>query len=530
MDTFLAQLQNEVNQSDAFQEIKSQYDIANQQRQSIASSGAFASVATAIPQIPKAYSAVTTLFRSARVPYQIKSSVNKMVNTGLAKEDLGDAGERIMTLVKDVRASPELRQAFQNYAIASSKKIEGAMGNFNLEYNNITGKTVEFQNPNEINLAVKLDKAISRYNDFLSKARGKEGAELEIESDKFVGRLENMVKARINTVQKGTDVAEDIATEGTSTSTFENLANNVRGLGQGIGRALGEGFQEVAGRVGARATEFGRAVQDYASDLYDNIRGYGAVGDDVNLAEINNIFSDTDLSDFMLSRNPTRDIIQMNDLGEESELLDNELEPEEAVRTITAQTTAPNSNQTIGLRTEDEINRNQSSVTEPEPIDISSGQPQQAITQTTSVEATRISPQTGEALEPQLTSSNIAPSTTEVAEQISSTTGEALSQTAQTTASTIAENITSQIAETAVKSTSELVSDAVASASGFFGGVGDIISTLTSPVGFLVGIGGAVYSAYMALEPPINAPPPQVQTGVTFDPIKSELPASSIHF
>ena len=534
MDQYFSQLQAEIAQSNAYNQIKAQYDVADKQRQTTNAGNAALNMGMLIASVPKASSAISALASAIKVPMQIKSGFNDMIATGMKPSELSGASDRIMGLVKDLRANPELKVSFQNYTTQAESKVDGALGNFNLDYNRITGKSVEFQNPNELSVANKMDQNVSTYENFIRNNRGLSQSDAEAESDKFVARLGDMMKSRANVLERNPEIAEQ-----ENLSSVDDFIANARG----VGGMIRSGFSELAPKF----SEFGSKVGDYARQIYNNFRGYNQMGEgeaDVNMNDINNILSDTDLRDFMLTRTPANvnqpDEIEMQTQSETANLLDSEEQLTSVVRTPATEAVSRINPEPASS------GATSSTASNPEPVDITTGESATEISPSSADVPTAISAE-GKVAELPTTAPEVAPSTATTAPEISASTGIPVAETPVSAAGTAAEAISTtattateaastaattatEAATTAATTATTAASEAGAAASGVLSGVGEAISAVAGPIGALLALGGAIYSIFSAVHSDTPAPAEQPTTEASFNPIKTELPATTMHF
>lgn len=481
MDLYQQQLQTEIARNTGYDNIKSQYDIASKQAQTLSAGNAVANLGILITSAPKATSALSALYNVVKTPSIIKSGINDLVQSGMPTSQLNGAAARIMGLTKSLRANPELKVALQNYTASQANGGKDAMSNFVLEHQRITGKSVDFSNPNELSLASKLDNSVNNYENFIRTNRGLIGSDAEGEVNKMTARLGDMLEARVNDVVSGRAGVLDMA----------------QGQTEGVLSRLGSRIASGLESAGTRASQFAGAIGDYATTVRNNLRGY-----------------------FNLDNHPAiqsnEDFIRMTDLGdlgfsERSSLIPEEFEPSftnfaSVMNPGSMASRLPpisSSSVTTSIPPETITTGTTGTIEEPVAAAVSSVVRTPATTAAGSIGAGTASTSVGSSVAAETTSSAIAP--------ISSTTA------ATTSAPSIVEDVAAVAGE---------------AGSGILGGIGDILSLAAGPVGAIVGLGGLGYSIYQAIsgaeqKPPAQpAPPPSA----TFNPITSVSPASSLHF
>jgi hypothetical protein len=530
MDAYSQQLQAENTRNLQFADIRAQYDLANQQRKISATGNAVINAGLLVGAAPKAVSAVTAIKSAFTAPSAIKESVANMADNLKSTQDVVGMGNRVDNLTTLLRTNPRVNVAWANYKNLSAQGNENALGNFNLEVNQITGKPLDIQSPHELFLADRIRNTVRDYDSFNRSNRGLSGVDAESEADSAQARLIDIVKARGNLIQRvGVKGAEqydaDNSLIGRATNSLTRLGQRVKSGMEDISQQLGtEGrsaitaIRDVAQESREGVSDFVGSVRNFGSSVVDRMRGYAEVEDSPQ--RLGGFFTSREdmMANLLGNRNIGRagvedEFTQMRPLlhgePEEGEVVGHfgTYNPEEAMAA------AQNARAPLSGSVPD-VNAG----TAPAGTASTSGNTSLAAeapvgeTASASVPASRVSGT------PSTTSDVAGRTTTTSASEAPEATSAAQAAPAQ--------------AETAVAATAtEAGEEAGAAGAGLLGGgLGEVLSLLGGPLALIGAVTGIGFSIAQAATPQAEAPTPPQTTQPTFNPISAAMPASSSHF
>jgi len=262
MDFYQQQLQQEIARNSSYNQIKAQYDIYSKQATTMSAGNAVANLGVLLTSAPKATSAISAIHNIVWTPYRIGQSLKDMTTRAtnpMSATDLQGMPDRVMGLVKDLRANPEIRVALQNYT-TNSASTNGGLGRFITDYNEITGKSVDFISPHEISLATKLDKVASNYDNFIRTNRGLTGVDAEGEVNAMTARLGDMLKARTN--------------QAIVRSRYTGVGNDARLTADNVASRNTAQLEDLGTDLDALEPAVQRSITNFASAVRPNLQGY----------------------------------------------------------------------------------------------------------------------------------------------------------------------------------------------------------------------------------------------------------------
>jgi hypothetical protein len=544
MDAYSQALASEANRQVGYSQIKAQYDLANEQRQISAGANALINAGLLTGTVGKTFSAIGAMKSALTLPGAIKSSVFSMARGGQLQSGMADRVDELTTLL---RTNPKVNIAFNNFKTLSSQGSQNALGNFTMEVNRITGKSLDFASPHEIALADRVRNTLRDYDSFNRNNRGLSGTDADAEVEQAQARIGDMIQARGNLVNRlGIDGAAKYDAEntlvnratGALTRAGRAVQSGARQVGEEISgmagrgaRAIESGVQEtgraigeIAGETRQGISDFVGSVRNFGDRVVNNIRGYGEVAEGVEggSQRLGGFFTSREymMSSLLGSRRVEGEMNPFRMGEEEQSLLPRPTgEPEAGMGSYNpeeAMAAATNARAEL-VASQPDINAGVApSGTSSTAGNVANATPTAGESAPAPAEEEAPFPEVLDRPPRATVSGESAPSTAPQATATAEASG--------------AEQTTGAIAGAGAEAETAAAAAGEAGAGLLGGGLGEAFSLLGSPIGFLGALAGIGYSIYQAVEPQ-SAPPSETQVvQPSFNPITSAMPASTAHF